>query len=58
MIRDDVFDLIEAVLRDCGNADEPFGGKTLILSGDFFQIAPVTLRTEVEKKHWAFNSTS
>lgn len=38
------FDLLDQVLRHIRHVDEPFGGVQLVLSGDFFQLPPVTRR--------------
>ena len=42
MVRADVFDGIDWVLRMVRNSNEPFGGVRLILVGDLFQLPPVT----------------
>jgi ATP-dependent DNA helicase PIF1 len=41
MLRGDTFELINLVLQDVCNTKQPFGGKTMIFTGDFFQIPPV-----------------
>lgn len=38
------FDLLDQVLRHVRHIDEPFGGIQLVISGDFFQLPPVTRR--------------
>ncbi len=43
MVRADVIDLIDRILRTFGGGDrrKPFGGKQLLLVGDVFQLEPV-----------------
>jgi DNA replication protein DnaC len=41
MLRADQFELINAILQQTCHTDKPFGGKTLIFTGDFHQIPPV-----------------
>ena len=42
MVRADIIDFIDNVLRIyCRNMREPFGGKQLLLVGDFYQLEPV-----------------
>ena len=36
-----IFECLDRSMRDICNVDEPFGGKTLILCGDFRQILPI-----------------
>lgn len=47
-------ELIERITRAVRGGCEPFGGLQVVLCGDFFQLPPVTNRTEVEK--FAFSS--
>ncbi|CAB3404339.1 unnamed protein product [Caenorhabditis bovis] len=42
MIDKDYFTKIEYVARHIRNSDEPFGGIQLIITGDFFQLPPVS----------------
>lgn len=41
MLSPQMFDSIERLARSMKNADEPFGGLQIILSGDFFQLPPI-----------------
>lgn len=41
MLSSKVFRYIDRLLRDVCDNDKPFGGKTLILGGDWRQLAPV-----------------
>ena len=41
MVRADIIDFIDKVLRFYTRRDEPFGGKQLLLVGDIFQLEPV-----------------
>lgn len=53
MVRSDVFAAIDIRLRGLargGNANRPFGGKQIILVGDFFQLPPV-VKTETESSY-------
>lgn len=52
MVRSDVFAAIDIRLRSLargGNREKPFGGKQMILVGDFFQLPPV-VKTETESE--------
>ena len=42
MIESDLFDKLEIIARTIRDDNRPFGGLQLILSGDFFQLPPVT----------------
>ncbi|KAF1769571.1 hypothetical protein GCK72_001388 [Caenorhabditis remanei] len=42
MIECDFFEILEYVARVVRNNDHPFGGIQLIITGDFFQLPPVT----------------
>ena len=48
MIRVDVFEAIDKVLRMAKNEDKPFGGVQLILVGDLYQLPPVIKQDEQE----------
>lgn len=41
MVRADLLDCVDAVLRRCRNNPQPFGGVQLLLIGDLQQLAPV-----------------
>ena len=41
MVRSDVMDAIDYVLRVCNNKDLPFGGKQMLMFGDLYQLPPV-----------------
>lgn len=41
MVRADIIDFIDKVLRIYTRSDEPFGGKQLLLVGDIYQLEPV-----------------
>lgn len=46
MVRADVFDKIDKILRIINNTDKPFGGKQMILFGDVFQLPPIADKNE------------
>lgn len=48
MVRCDIIDGIDAVLRKAMKNDQPFGGKQMIFSGDLYQLEPVVERSETE----------
>ncbi|CAM9900314.1 unnamed protein product [Ectocarpus sp. 4 AP-2014] len=50
MLDGDTFDALEFVARSIRGVDAPFGGVRLVLSGDFFQLPPVSRKGEPEKK--------
>lgn len=50
-------DAVDMVLRRMRNSDEPFGGVQVVLSGDFFQLPPITrggvpVRFAFESRVW------
>ncbi|RMF04450.1 MAG: hypothetical protein D6772_00560, partial [Bacteroidetes bacterium] len=49
MVRADVLDAIDAVLRRLRRPDEPFGGLQLLMIGDLHQLPPVVLQEEWHK---------
>lgn len=48
MVRVDVFNQIDKILKNANNNIKPFGGKQVILLGDLFQLPPVANREESE----------
>lgn len=48
MVRCDIIDGIDTVLRTAMKNDQPFGGKQMIFSGDLYQLEPVVERNETE----------
>ncbi len=42
MLEADILDSVDQVIRRVRRRDEPFGGLQIILSGDFFQLPPVS----------------
>jgi ATP-dependent DNA helicase PIF1 len=46
MVRADVFDKIDAILRRARASDEPFGGAQILMFGDLLQLPPVVGRDE------------
>ncbi|WEK20212.1 MAG: DEAD/DEAH box helicase [Candidatus Pedobacter colombiensis] len=51
MVRCDLLDVIDAILRAVRKNNAPFGGVQLLLIGDLYQLPPVTKRED-----WAFLS--
>ena len=52
MVRSDTFQAIDTMLRLCApdaQKDVPFGGKQIIVVGDFFQLAPVVTEADIEE---------
>lgn len=48
MVRPDILDKIELILRIVNNSKHLFGGKQIILFGDLFQLPPVAKKAEKE----------
>ena len=48
MVRVDVFNQVDKILRKANNNDLPFGGKQVVLFGDLFQLPPVAKKEECE----------
>lgn len=51
------FDMVDKVLRVLRDRDEPFGGMQVVVSGDFFQLPPVS-RSYETAAHFAYRSSS
>ncbi|MEK7535753.1 MAG: PIF1 family DEAD/DEAH box helicase [Patescibacteria group bacterium] len=49
MLGPDTLDMIDAVCRTVRRSHEPFGGLTVLLVGDFFQLPPVVKREELNE---------
>ncbi len=48
MLAAHTFEMADAVCREVRRVDAPFGGLTVILVGDFFQLPPVSRSSEVQ----------
>ena len=48
MLSSTTFEMADAVCREVRRVDAPFGGLTVVLVGDFFQLPPVSKSREVE----------
>lgn len=46
MVRADIFEAIDNILRKCRETNEPFGGLQVIVIGDFYQLEPIVAGTE------------
>ncbi|MBC7565809.1 MAG: AAA family ATPase [Pedobacter sp.] len=53
MVRCDLLDVIDAILRSIRKSNSPFGGVQLLLIGDLYQLPPITKREE-----WSFLSSA
>ena len=49
MLRSDVFMMMDSILRLTNNCDSPFGGKQLIVVGDFCQLPPVVTDWKIKE---------
>ena len=49
MVRCDIMDMVDKVLKKCRGNDEPFGGLQVIMSGDLRQLMPVAKAEDEEK---------
>lgn len=48
MLRCDILDAIDRMLRDCTYSSKPFGGIQMIFVGDMFQLPPVVSGEDIE----------
>ncbi|MEK7554080.1 MAG: helix-turn-helix domain-containing protein [Patescibacteria group bacterium] len=48
MLSATTFEMVDKVCREIRRSDKPFGGLTVILVGDFFQLPPVSRNKEVK----------
>lgn len=65
MVRADMLDFIDRIMRHFKDRDEPFGGVQVIAVGDFFQLPPIVDRPTMElmkrdgwKTEFAFSASS
>jgi len=52
MISPDLFETIDRILRKFKKTEQPFGGVQVVLSGDFFQLPPISKNIREEKFIW------
>lgn len=52
MISPDLFEAIDRILRKFKKSSQPFGGVQVVLSGDFFQLPPISKNLREEKFIW------
>ena len=56
MVRADVFEKIDTLLKLINNSDLPFGGKQILLFGDLFQLPPIADKEELKYLKDTFGS--
>jgi len=56
MVSPELFSAMDLVLRGFKGVDAPFGGVQVVISGDFFQLPPVS--KQPKEKHFAWQSPS
>lgn len=49
MVRVDLFDYVDRLLRHVRKNNQPFGGIQVVLVGDFFQLPPVTMAADARE---------
>lgn len=54
MLHKKQIDMVDEITRAFRNPDKPFGGIQVVLSGDFFQLPPVTKNEETNREKFAF----
>lgn len=52
MVSPNIFSSIDKILRAFKQSDEPFAGIQVILSGDFFQLPPISRNTDGKRFAW------
>ena len=52
MVSPNIFNSIDKILRAFKQSDEPFAGIQVILSGDFFQLPPISRNTDGKRFAW------
>lgn len=55
MVRSDVLDKIDQILRKLNHTEQVFGGKQIILFGDLFQLPPIAKYTEYKYLNEVYN---
>lgn len=58
MVRADLVDAMDHLLRKATGKKRPFGGKRLIMIGDLYQLPPVVTKDEVDYFRYRFGSES
>ncbi len=58
MLHKNQLEMVDEILQHIRGNFEPFGGIQLVLSGDFFQLPPVTKNEEPNREKFAFMSRS
>lgn len=56
MMRSDLLELLDAILKYVMGSDLPFGGKQVVFCGDFMQLPPIVRKEEKIVEYWAFQS--
>lgn len=56
MLNIEVFEYVNAVLREIRENPEPFGGIQVLFIGDFFQLPPVEIEPETSERKYCFDS--
>ena len=54
MVRADVFQRVDRILKVIHQSDLPFGGKQMVVFGDLFQLPPIATKPEYEFLHDKF----
>lgn len=58
MLHKNQLEMVDEILQHLRESFDPFGGVQVVLSGDFFQLPPVTKNEEPNKEKFAFMSKS